>query len=104
MHGVVTFLIDTRGQLRARYHGLNFNSVNLTLHAAALIHDDHNKGGVKPADGTTAKSAALSIVLFGAFVALVGLVCIAIFYYWKRRRHGTGHSQAQVSPTGESIE
>jgi protein SCO1/2 len=104
MHGVITFLIDTRGQLRARYHGLKFNSVNLTLHAAALIHDDHNKGEVKSVDSTTANSRALSIVLLAALVALVGLLCLAIFYYWKRHRNGARQSQTQVSPSGENIE
>jgi len=104
MHGVITFLIDTRGQLRARYHGLKFDAVNLTLHAAALIHDGHNEGEVKSVDSTTSNSQALSIVLFAAFIALAGLVCLAIFYYWKRRRNGAGHSQEQVSPTEESME
>jgi protein SCO1/2 len=101
MHGVITFLIDTKGQLRARYHGLNFNPVNLTLHAAALIHDDHNKDDVKSMNSTAANSQAISIVLFVAFVALVGLVCIAIFYYWTRRRHGAGYSSTNASTTGK---
>ncbi len=97
MHGVVTFLIDTKGQLRARYHGLNFNSVNLTLHAAALIHealihDDHNKGEVNLVGSTAPNSKVLSIALFTALIAFVGLVCIAIFYYWKRRKNGATHS------------
>ena len=104
MHAVVTHLIDTQGRLRARYHGLNFNPANLTIHAAALVHDDHNKGDGKSVDSTPATAKANSIMLFAAFVSLVGLVCIAIFYYWKRRRYGAGHSQTQVSPTRERIE
>jgi hypothetical protein len=101
MHGVITFLIDTRGQLRARYHGLKFNAVNLTLHAAALMHDDHNKGDVKSLDEMPSTAKTLSILLFAAFVTLVGLICITIFYYWKRRRHGTEQSQTQLSPKEE---
>lgn len=92
MHGVVTFLIDTKGQLRARYHGLKFNSVNLTVHAAALMHDDHNKGEAKPIGSMTANWQVLSIALFTALVAFVGLVWMAIFYYWKRRKNATTHS------------
>jgi protein SCO1/2 len=104
MHGVITFLIDTNGQLRARYHGLKFNSVNLTLHAAALTHDDHNNGEVKPVDSTTANSQALSIALFTVLVAFVGLVCIAIYLLLEASEKGTGHSQTQIPTTGKGAE
>lgn len=40
MHGVVTHLIDPNGLLRARYHGLNFNPVNLIIYAGALLHGE----------------------------------------------------------------
>ncbi|MFQ5760529.1 MAG: SCO family protein [Acidiferrobacterales bacterium] len=43
MHGVVTFLIDQDGVLRARYHGLKFNPVNLIIHAGALLHGEHGE-------------------------------------------------------------
>lgn len=41
MHGVVTHLIDKSGHLRARYHGLKFNSTNLVVHINALTNDYH---------------------------------------------------------------
>ncbi len=41
MHGVVTHLIDKSGNLRARYHGLKFNSTNLIVHINALTNDYH---------------------------------------------------------------
>ncbi len=41
MHGVVTHLIDKSGNLRVRYHGLKFNSVNLVAHINALLNDIH---------------------------------------------------------------
>lgn len=41
LHGVVTHLIDKSGNLRARYHGLKFNTTNIILHINALTHDDH---------------------------------------------------------------
>lgn len=43
MHGVVTHLIDRKGQLRAKYHGLKFDPVNMVLHINALTHGDHPK-------------------------------------------------------------
>lgn len=41
VHGVVTHLIDQKGILRARYHGLKFNPVNMVLHINALIDEFH---------------------------------------------------------------
>ena len=41
MHGVVTHLMDKSGNLRARYHGLKFNSTNLIVHINALTNDYH---------------------------------------------------------------
>jgi len=40
-HGVVIYLIDKTGNLRARYHGLEFNSTNMILHINALANDIH---------------------------------------------------------------
>lgn len=42
VHGVVTHLIDRKGILRARYHGLRFNPVNLVMHVSALINEHHD--------------------------------------------------------------
>ncbi len=41
LHGLVTFLIDKSGNLRAKYHGLKFKPVNFVLHVNALTNDDH---------------------------------------------------------------
>ena len=41
MHGIVTHLIDKSGNLRARYHGLKFNSTNFIIHLNALTNDYH---------------------------------------------------------------
>lgn len=41
VHGVVTHLIDQKGVLRARYHGLKFNPVNMVIHINALIDEFH---------------------------------------------------------------
>jgi protein SCO1/2 len=41
LHGLVTFLIDKGGNLRAKYHGLKFKPVNFVMHVNALTNDDH---------------------------------------------------------------
>lgn len=41
MHGLVTHLIDKSGNLRARYHGLKFDPVNMVVHINALTNDFH---------------------------------------------------------------
>ena len=40
--GVVTHAIDQKGMLRARYHGLRFNLVNLIVHVTALVNEYHD--------------------------------------------------------------
>ena len=85
MHGVVTFLIDARGQLRARYHGLNFNPTNLTLHAAALVHDIHNPVMQKSNIGTGPYTGERSIAGLLAFASVFIAIFMVIFYYWRRR-------------------
>lgn len=42
MHGVMTFLIDQNGMLKARYLGLKFNPANLIIHAGALLHGEEH--------------------------------------------------------------
>lgn len=41
LHGVVTMVIDKSGNLRARYHGLKFDTTNLVLYLNALVNDTH---------------------------------------------------------------
>jgi protein SCO1/2 len=41
MHGLVTHLIDKSGNLRALYHGLKFNPVNMVVRINALTNDHH---------------------------------------------------------------
>ena len=48
MHAVVTHVIDQDGQLRARFHGLKFEPVNLVLFINALVNraqKPHGHGG-----------------------------------------------------------
>lgn len=39
MHGIVTNVIDKRGQLRGRFHGLNFQPLSLVTFANGLVND-----------------------------------------------------------------
>lgn len=42
MHGVVTHVIDKKGQMRGRFHGLNFEPLTLVSFVNALVNDyDH---------------------------------------------------------------
>jgi len=43
MHGVVTHVIDQTGQMRARFHGLSFEPVNLVSYVNALVNDEHSR-------------------------------------------------------------
>ena len=38
MHGVVTHVIDQDGRLRARFHGLEFDPVDLVVYVNALTN------------------------------------------------------------------
>lgn len=44
MHGVVTHVIDRDGRLRARFHSLRFEPVNLVMFVNALVNDVHIPG------------------------------------------------------------
>lgn len=41
LHGVVTHIIDKSGDLRARYHGLKVDPLNIILYINALTNDSH---------------------------------------------------------------
>lgn len=45
LHGVVTHILDREGNLRANFHGLQFQPVNLVVYVNALVnahlHDEH---------------------------------------------------------------
>ena len=85
MHGVVTFLIDTKGQLRARYHGLSFNPVNLTIHAAALVHDSHRRDVENHLKSTLPWIGGRLIGILTAVAGFGILAGLAFFYYRIRR-------------------
>ncbi len=104
MHGVVTFLIDIKGKLRARYHSLNFNTVNLTLHAATLVHDIHNRDDENSLNNAQILPGSRSTGNFVVLASLGILICMGIFYCWKRyhKRHSPPVKNP-VPPTQTSV-
>jgi len=44
MHGIVTHVIDRKGQLRGRFHSLRFDPVTLVTFVNALVNDVHRPG------------------------------------------------------------
>ena len=96
MHGVVTFLIDSKGKLRARYHGLDFNSVNLTIHAAALVHDAHSRNDDNTPKSTQPSVEYRQIATLLIFSSLGILLCMAIFYY-RKQHHGRRRPRVKKS-------
>jgi len=82
LHGLVTHLIDPEGQLRARYHGLDFDPLNFTVYAAALIHGQHGE----PAEGDGGTDAAgfempYWAAIIGGVLSLIFLFAAGWFYF-----------------------
>ncbi len=76
IHGVVTHLIDPQGRMRARYHGLNFDSVSLLSYAAALVHGEH-----AAATGPGSAPAMNSLTVRDWMLSALGLVCLALLLW-----------------------
>jgi protein SCO1/2 len=105
MHGVVTFLIDAKGQMRARYHGLDFNPTNLTLHAAALVHDIHNSVKTKSNISANSYTGERSVVGLVAFASIFIVIFMMIFYFWRRHHRGSSLPvKTPISPVQEKLE
>ncbi len=76
IHGIVTHLIDPEGQLRARYHGLDFDSVSLVSYAAALAHGDHGAAGDSQVASRKAGLTPLDWVL-----SALGVLCLLVLIW-----------------------
>ncbi len=95
VHGVVTHVIDKRGVLRGRYHGLRFNPVNLVMHVNALTneHDQGaaHAGGVSAAARRTAEKPSAADNPLIAGIAGAGLALAAgVYVFFRMRRKRTG--------------
>lgn len=97
VHASVTNVIDREGNLRARYHGLNFNTTNVVLFTNALINDvDAHPASAAPAGSRDTLSVGsyrarsprqLTQTLFG-LAGLLGAAALAGFVFWRRLRRG----------------
>ncbi|HSS66297.1 MAG TPA: hypothetical protein VLS27_17845, partial [Gammaproteobacteria bacterium] len=76
IHGIVTHLIDPEGRMRARYHGLDFDSVSLVSYAAAVLHGDH----VSAADPQSAPEER-SLTSMDWVLSALGLACLALLLW-----------------------
>ena len=76
IHGVVTHIIDPEGRMRARYHGLNFDTVSLVSYTAALLHGDHGAATV-----TQSGSAESTLRPMDWVLSTVGLVCLIVLLW-----------------------
>lgn len=73
LHGVVTHLIDPEGQMRARYHGLDFDTVSLISYAAALLHGEHGEA--------QSESAQVQLSVTDWLLSAVGLLSLALLLW-----------------------
>lgn len=109
MHGVVTHLIGPEGRLRARYHGLRFDPLSLTTHAAVLVEGDHGGTGMADTAGVANHvpgNPAIGPMEWAALV--IGLLSVGAltwvvlsFRRDRRRASGTG---AKPDTTGHSAD
>lgn len=83
MHGVVTYLIDRDGQLRARYQGLKFDPVDLTVHAALLAAPPHHEG--KKDSRVLALMQEHWIALLSGVASLALFSWVALGFFRQRR-------------------
>lgn len=95
IHGVVTHLIDPEGRMRARYHGLGFDSVSLVSYAAALLHGEHGAGVGSVSGETRLTPMDWALSAFGLFCLV--LLLWAAWTYLVPRRTETGKT-ASLDP------
>ena len=50
MHGIVTHVIDKKGEMRGRFHGLNFEPLTLVSFVNALVNDTQERHSEPPQD------------------------------------------------------
>lgn len=86
VHGVVTHVIDKRGVMRGRYHGLKFDPVNLIMHVNALTNEhDH---GTARRTGAEPSAAAGPWIAGIAGVGLALAAGVVLFFRMRRKRIG----------------
>lgn len=102
MHGVVTHVIDPTGRLRARFHGLKFQPLNLVTYAAALAHGEHAQvegaveGAVSGRSDAWRRRIGLGVTLAVAAVLLYGA------WLWSGRRRTESSDSPSAADDGDT--
>jgi protein SCO1 len=96
VHGIVTHVIDRDGALRANFHGLKFDPVNLVLLVNALVNDVHKPGEAAVETGAAASTprAASQIAGYPVPILPIALLLLAaawlagaiVFFRFRRKR------------------
>ena len=88
MQGVITYVIDPSGQLRAKFHGVKFNQFNIMTYAAALAHGEHartlnsaNHSSIPSADRLPLQ------LLLGAAFASISIFVYVVWIWFRRKRY-----------------
>ncbi len=86
VHGVVTHVIDKRGVMRGRYHGLKFDPINLIMHVNALTNE-HDQGAARRtgAEPSAADGPWLAGIAGAGLALAAGVV---LFFRMRRKRVG----------------
>lgn len=92
IHGVVTHLVDPEGRMRARYHGLDFDSVSLVSYAAALLHGEHGSGTGSNSASEKTRLTPLDWALSALGIFSLVLLLWAAWTYLVPKRTGTGET------------
>lgn len=95
MHGVVTHVIDQNGILRARFHGLRVQPLNVTTFVNTLVYPEHHVAGLASGASGNPTSEALKShersstgplvqIALGTGFALLGIGWLVL--QWRRRQ------------------
>jgi protein SCO1/2 len=98
-HGVVTHVIDQSGVLRARFHGLKFDPVNLVAYVSGLLKGDYegaerlimSRETTRKAAQTPVPAFALSDMWLPILIGLASGAMVTVLQIW-RIRHARQHN------------
>lgn len=78
--------------MRARYHGLDFDSVSLVSYAAALLHGEHGSGTGSNSASEKTRLTPLDWALSALGIFSLVLLLWAAWTYLVPKRTGTGET------------
>ncbi len=87
VHSAVIHLIDKNGVIRARYHGLKFEPVNLVMLINALTNE-HHQDTARPTSGEP--SGTKGALIYGVAGAVILALTSGVVLLFRTRRQRTG--------------